>query len=219
MELADCRCIPDSLLGACDNLAAAEALFDEQIDPAAQAVNTRQGYYDCWRSFVSYTFLHDALDQTLPAKPRLVKAYLWNMRQCGYKLGTVTSHIYAVINRHQAQEQPFPFSSRGVKRFIDAFKLICRVPRKEEPEFMVSHLRRLLRLPRHTLRQLRDAAIIAVGALCALRVKEITDLTCAMSSSTMTASAHLPSASRSEKMTRNKPACGSTSERRVTPPW
>lgn len=69
MELADCRGIPDSLVGAGDSLEAAELLFDEQIDPAAQAVNTRQGYYDCWRSFVSYAFLHDALDQALVRSP------------------------------------------------------------------------------------------------------------------------------------------------------
>eukprot|EP00961_Rhodomonas_salina_P111145 1495713-Rhodomonas_salina.1 len=144
MELADCCCIPDSLLGISDDLAAAKALFDEQIDPAAQAVNTRQGYYDCWRSFVSYALLHDALEQVLPATQRLVKAYLWNMLQCRYKPGTVTSHIYAVIDSHLAQAVPFPFSLWGVKQLIDAFERICCFPRKEAPVFTVSHLRWLL---------------------------------------------------------------------------
>eukprot|EP00961_Rhodomonas_salina_P034641 466409-Rhodomonas_salina.1 len=162
MELADCSCIPDSLLGISNDLASAEALFDEQIDPAAQAVNTCQGYYDCWRSFVSYAFLHYVLEQVLPATQRLVKAYLWNMLQCWYKLATVTSHIYAVIDSHQAQAVPFPFSSLGVKLFIDSFECICGVPLKEALA--------------HTLCQLRDIAIVAVGALCALQVEEITGL-------------------------------------------
>eukprot|EP00961_Rhodomonas_salina_P242259 3272706-Rhodomonas_salina.1 len=94
-----------------EDLEEAAALFDEQLDPTAQAINIRQGYYDCWLSFVSYAFLHDALDQALPASPHLVKAYLWNLLQCSYKPGTVTSHIYAILDRHRAHAAPFPFST------------------------------------------------------------------------------------------------------------
>ena len=173
MELAECRGLPDSLRGAGSSLEEASTFFEEQLEPAALAINTREGYYDCWRSFVSYAFLHDALDEVMPATPRLVKAYLWNLLQCEYKPGTVTSHIYAVIDRHRSHSAAFPFSSRAVKRFIDAFERVCSVPRKEAPAFTATQLRRLLRLPRCSLRHLRDAAIVAVGALCALRVEEV----------------------------------------------
>eukprot|EP00961_Rhodomonas_salina_P050570 678974-Rhodomonas_salina.1 len=81
MELADCRGIPYSLICAGDSLEAAELLFNEQIDLAVQAINTQQGYYNCWLSFVSYTFLHDSLGWALPTTPRLVKTYLWNLLQ------------------------------------------------------------------------------------------------------------------------------------------
>eukprot|EP00961_Rhodomonas_salina_P184265 2488110-Rhodomonas_salina.1 len=98
MELADCRGVPDSLIDAGEDLEAAAAFF------------------------VSYAFLHDALDQALPVSPRLVKAYLWNLLQCSYKPGTVTLHIYAILDRHRAYAAPFPFSTRSVKHIITAFE-------------------------------------------------------------------------------------------------
>eukprot|EP00961_Rhodomonas_salina_P189965 2562939-Rhodomonas_salina.1 len=85
-------------------------------------------------------------------------------------------HIYAAIDRHRAYGETFPFTSRGVKRFrvIETFERLCGVPCKEAPAFTASHLSRVLHLPRRTLSQIRDAAIVAVGALWALRVEEIT---------------------------------------------
>eukprot|EP00961_Rhodomonas_salina_P106913 1439674-Rhodomonas_salina.1 len=122
MALADCRGLPDSLCCAGSSLEEVATFFKEQLEPTALAINTREGYYDCWRSFVSYAYLHDALDEAMPATPHLVKAYLWNLLQCKYKPGTVTSHIYAVIDHHRSHGAAFPFSSRAVKCFIDAFE-------------------------------------------------------------------------------------------------
>jgi integrase len=151
-------------------------LFDSQILPATLAQRTRVSYFSNWRAFVTYAFIQDCLHEVLPASTRLIKAYLWFLLQAGYRPGTITLHIYAVIDRHVRYGYVFPIHRQHVKTWIKAFERLCGVPRRDKMAITATHLKAILSAPRTTLCQLRDTLIICLGTVCALRVSEVLQL-------------------------------------------
>jgi hypothetical protein len=63
---------PDSLLSHTDD----QLAFDCFVAPSAQAHRTRQSYYGNWKTFVTYTFVHGELGNTLPTTRSILKGYL-----------------------------------------------------------------------------------------------------------------------------------------------
>jgi integrase len=178
MEAADCRGPPADMLF--DNLAATldndVAAFNDLVQPSAQAHNTRAAYYTHWRSFVTYAMVHDKLDKTIPAEPGLLKGYLWSLLRCGLKPGSITLHLYAIIDRHARFRVPFPFSNRDVKGWLTAFARLCGTPKLDKLAITATHLKSIMSLPRPTLTTTRDTLIVALGTVCAMRVSELVDL-------------------------------------------
>ena len=173
LELQDCRDFPIALQDLSISLAQAASLFDEVLQPSSQHHRTRATYYAAWRSFVSFAYLHDALPQALPATPTLLKAYLWNLLQLNYKPGSIVLHMCAILDRHRRHRQPFPASRSEFKQWTQAFTRVLGNPRQDKLPVTATILKAILRLPRTTLRHLRDTAIVAIGTICALRVGEI----------------------------------------------
>jgi integrase len=179
LERADCRGIPGWLLDVAHGQASVsrhQALFDSQVLPASQASRTRDAYFALWRSFVSYAFIHGALHEVLPSSSRLLKGYMWFLLQAGYRPGSLTLHIYAIIDRHRRFNHPFPHRECNVKAWIKAFERLCGVPRRDHAVVTATHLKAILSAPRTSLRHLRDTLIVAVGTVCALRVSELIEL-------------------------------------------
>jgi integrase len=179
VELADCRGIPDWLCdkdGEENSLDTHAQLFDSQILPAAQAQRTRASYFSNWRAFVTYAFIHDCLSEVLPASTRLIKAYLWFLLQAGFRPGTITLHLYAIIDRHTRHGYVSPVHRHHVKSWIKAFERLCGVPKRDKLALTSTHLKAILAAPRSTLCQLRDTLIVGLGTTCAMRVSEILQL-------------------------------------------
>jgi integrase len=178
MEAADCRGPPaDMLFGTCSaNLTDDVAAFETLVQPSAQAHRTRTAYYTHWRSFVTYAMVHNKLDRTLPAEPGLLKGYLWSLLRCGFKPGSITLHLYAIIDRHARFRAPFPFTNKDVKGWITAFERLCGAPKLDKLAITPTHIKGILAMPRPTLTNVRDALIVALGTVCAMRVSEILDL-------------------------------------------
>jgi integrase len=133
-------------------------------------------YFSNWRAFLSYAAAHDCLLDAVPVVAHVLKGYLWFLLQAGYKPGTITLRIYAIVDRHRAFGLPFPYLQRDLKSWIKAFERLCGVPRRDKLAVTASHLKCILSIPRTTLRQIRDVSIVALGTLCALRVSELTEL-------------------------------------------
>jgi integrase len=179
VELSDCRGVPAHLQdvsSGADPISLHESLFESQILPAAQAHSTRVAYFALWRSYVSYAFIHDSLHDAIPATPRLLKGYMWFLLQAGYRPGTITMHLYAVIDRHRRFACSFPVGRQHVKAWIKAFERLCGVPKLDKAAVTSTHLKALLSVPRTSLCQLRDVLIVSIGTVCALRVSELTQL-------------------------------------------
>ena len=183
LEASDCRGAPDWLLDSFSenehrSLDDHSALFDAQILPSTQALRTRRSYFANWRAFVTYALHHDCLEQVIPASPKVIKGYLWFLLQSGYRPGSITLKLYAIIDRHRRFKLPFPYHQREIKSWIKAFERLCGVPRRDKLAITATHLKAMLSSPdsRGSLRNLRDIAIVALGTICALRVSEITEI-------------------------------------------
>jgi hypothetical protein len=176
LELEDCRAFPSNMIDPSVGVDSAASLFDELLAPSALHHRTRASYYAAWRSFVSFAYLHSALPQALPASQRLLKAFLWNLLQLGYKPGSITLHMCAILHRHRTFGKPFPVSGSTFKNWTKAFARVLGNPRQDKLAINATILKAILRLPRATLKDLRDAALVALGTVCALRVREICEL-------------------------------------------
>jgi integrase len=176
LEAQDCTEFPAELRDLSIDLDQAASLFDEVLLPSAQHHRTRAAYYAAWRSFVSFAYLHNALDRVLPATTALLKAYVWNLLQLDYKPGTITVHLCAVLDRHRRHLKAFPVTPSQFRHWIQAYTRVVGCPRRDKMPINAAILKAILRLPRVTLRDLRDAAIVALGTVCAMRVRELCEI-------------------------------------------
>jgi hypothetical protein len=176
LERQDCSEFPPDLQDHSIDMDGAASLFDTVLLPSAHHHRTRASYFLAWRSFVSFAYLHNALHHTLPATTTLLKAYVWNLLQLGYKPGTITVHLCAILDRHRRYSKPFPVTSIQLRNWIQAYTRVIGCPRCDKLPINATILKALLRLPRLTLRDIRDVAMIAVGTVCALRVRELCEL-------------------------------------------
>ncbi len=176
MELRDCTGLPAEMMAPAPGLDEAAYLFDEVLAPSALHHRTRASYYAAWRAYISFAYLHNALPQALPASPRLLKAFLWNLLQLGYKPGSITLHLCAILHRHRVHGKPFPVTRDMFKNWTRAFERVLGCPRQDKLAINPTILKAILRLPRTSLRHLRDIAMVALGTVCALRVGELCSL-------------------------------------------
>ena len=153
-----------------------ERRFLSLIAPAAQAVATRSGYHEHWRSYVTFAFVSQALDRVLPTTASLLHSYLWSLYQVGLQSGSITLHIYSILDIHERHGYPRPVATRTVKKWIDAFARLRGTPKREKLPIRPHHLRAILDLPRQSLTDVRNTAITVLGTLCAMRPSEITQL-------------------------------------------
>ena len=176
LESRDCTGFPAELRDQTVSLDDAADLFDELLAPSALHHRTRASYYAAWRSYVSFAYLQNALPQVIPASQRLLKAYLWNLLQLGYKPGSITLHMCAILDRHRLFGKPFPVTRDLFRRWNKAFTRILGTPRNDKLAINATVLKALLRLPRLSLKHVRDVAMVALGTVCALRVRELCEL-------------------------------------------
>ena len=180
-EVADCRGAPYWLLDARgDNEQRSvldhAALFDSQVEPAVLSQRTRNSYYSNWRAYMTYAHIQGCLTDAIPAKPYVLRGYLWFLLQAGYKPGSITLRVYSIVDRHVSYGLPFPYHQKVIKRWIKAFERLCGVPRRDKLAITATHLKTVLLAPRRSLREIRDTAIVALGTVCALRVSELIEL-------------------------------------------
>jgi hypothetical protein len=176
-EANDCRGVPVELtLDDTLSLERDSHDFDAYIAPAAHSVRTRTAYYQHWKTFVTYAFVHGRLHDALPAPLPLLKGFMWSLIRCGLKPGTLILYLYSIVDRHARYRQPLQITRRDLKQWTVAFERLCGVPKVDRLAITAAHLRAALHLPRVTLRDVRDTLIIAIGTLCALRVSEIVQL-------------------------------------------
>jgi hypothetical protein len=176
-EINDCRGVPPELVSELGlSLDRDSQDFDSYVAPAAHAVRTRMAYYQHWKTFATYAFVHGRLHEALPAPSTLIKAFMWSLIRCGLKPGTLVLYLYAIVDRHARYHQPLSVSKRDLKQWTTAFERLCGCPKVDRLAITAAHLRAALHLPRTRLRDIRDTLIVAVGTLCALRVSELTQL-------------------------------------------
>lgn len=71
------------------SLTAKAVWFDEQILPATQKPDTRQGYYNTRCSFVTFMLIHGAIEEAMPATDVVIKAFAMQLVMVGYTGATL----------------------------------------------------------------------------------------------------------------------------------
>jgi hypothetical protein len=155
------------------SLAAKAALFDAQVGPSTQKPATRASYWCAWRSFATFLLIHGAGDQCLPASEMAIKAFGVQLLMVGYTGASLTGFVEAILDRHKQWKVDLTVPKATIHAWLAAMQKGLGLPKRDKFFILPVHIRCVLQLPRTSLRQLRDACIMVVGTICALRVSEI----------------------------------------------
>jgi hypothetical protein len=151
-------------------------LFDEQILPATQKLDTRMGYWGAWRSFVTFMVMSGSIEQTLPASEEAIKAFAMHLVMIGYAGASIQRFFEAIIDRHRLTGIDTAVPARTIRMWVEAIQKQLGLPKRDKFFILPIHIKCILQLGRTTLKELRDATIVVVGTVCALRAKEVTRL-------------------------------------------
>ena len=160
----------------CTSLEAKAAWFDEQILPSTQKPDTRHGYYSAWCSFVTFMLIHGAVEAAMPATDVAIKAFAVQLVMVGYTGATLVRFFEAIIDRHRQYDIPLGVSIEKMHKWLAAIQKGLGLPKRDKFFVLPVHIRCVMQLPRDTLRRTRDAAILVVGTVCALRSGEVSRL-------------------------------------------
>ena len=148
-------------------------IFEQLIPDATQAVATREGQWAAWRGYLSYLFVHNCLLEAIPASRQALQGFLLQLIMCGYSGVAIERFITAIKNRHKHYNCSLPIHPQTFSDWGKAIVKQLGMPKREKWTIMACHLRKILFLPRTSLKMLRDLAVMAVGTVCALRPSEI----------------------------------------------
>jgi integrase len=149
------------------------ALFRSQVLPATQALLTREGHFGAWRTFVSYLLIEGVLLMAIPVTEVAVQGFFMHCILTGYSAARLTSMVEAIIDRHYLYRITPQIPPEKIRWWATAATKTLGLPETEKFPVLASHIKAFLRLPRTSLRILRDITMLCVGTICALRSKEL----------------------------------------------
>ena len=168
--------LQSSVAPAMAGLAAKARLFRDQVLPATQEVLTRKGNFGAWRTFLTFLLIEGALLAAMPATEDAVQAFFMHLVLTGYSGARLTSFAEAIIDRHYLYAVQPQVPPERIRWWATAATKRLGLPQSEKFPVLATHIRAFLRIPRTSLRMLRDVTMLCVGTICALRSSELLKL-------------------------------------------
>jgi integrase len=144
-----------------------------QVAPATQKVATRMGYWAAWRAFVTFLLLHGNAGAAFPASEEAIKAFAMQLLRVDYAGASIARFFEAIIDRHKQHGAQLTVSGERLHVWLAALQKGRGLPKREKFLILPMHIHCVIQLPRDSLKHVRDACILVVGTLCALRSSEI----------------------------------------------
>lgn len=142
---------------------------------SSQAANTRRAYRAAWAAFCRWCQIHS--QESLPASPQTVAAYLTAEAKDGRKVSTLNVKRAAISAAHRTANQADPTGAELVRLTMRGITRTLRAaPTKKAPVTIVELRDLLARIDRSTLQGKRDAALLLVGFAGAFRRSELVAL-------------------------------------------
>jgi hypothetical protein len=126
-----------------------------------------------WRQFVSFLFLKGCVAEAFPASDRALRSFLAHLLLCGYAGATYDRFYAAIVQRHRVWGGMLPVHLQKFRSWIETIQKQLGVPKKLKFAILPEHLRAIFVLPRVTLSDSRDVAIVGTGTIFALRPSEV----------------------------------------------
>ena len=144
----------------------------EQFAASAQAPNTRRAYASALRMFESYCCKNRLA--CMPSAPQTYVLYLTHLSELGRKMSTIRVHAAAIRDAHVRVGLRSPGDDTFAKRFMDGLENeIGEPPVKKDALTFDLLLLAAESMPRKTLRDKRDRAILLLGFALSARRSEI----------------------------------------------
>ena len=150
--------------------------FDKLVLPAVITPGTRAGYFDQWRSVVTFAYILNVLEELMPMSERVLKAFLLQLVLIGYRVGTIVSYVTAIKHRHRLWRVPFSIDLDALRDWLMAIRKNRGLPSTPKFKILPAHLKMAMQLPWSTLARLRDVVMFTIGTICALRASEVVEL-------------------------------------------
>ena len=147
--------------------------FRRHVEPASQKPESRMSLWAAWRAFVTFLAMEGELGQVMPATEEAMHGFATHLLLIGYSGASFVRFFEAIIDRHKKFQCVMRVEIRTVHRWVRTIKKHMGLPKREKFAIMPEHIRRMLRLPRESLKDLRDTTILVMGTICALRAGEI----------------------------------------------
>ena len=148
----------------------------DELQGFERAENTHLAYAADWQQFTLY--LAQSGEQPQPGKPYLVQAFLSHLWKSGYKVATINRKLEAIKSLYDEMPGENPCLDPEVKRTLKQIRRRLRGQKpKKAPAALLDHMHKVLSCCPASPLGLRDAALMSLGWICALRLEDFAKLT------------------------------------------
>ncbi len=162
--------------GRSADLDSLSAAFTTDVAPAAQTPHTRRSYDGPWLAFLTFAAAYHAEHATMPARPRLLTAFLSLLVAADLAASTIRRYLHAIKDQHVRRGEPFLLDQGQLGRWNRA---ISRHTARERPQVVPisAHMvRRLLLLPTTSPRDFQDVLATVLCTVTATRPSDLVNI-------------------------------------------
>ncbi len=150
----------------------AAAYAEQSIAPA-----TRRALHSDWVHFSEWC--KEKQEESFPAKPETVAAYIADMADRGYKVATIERRLSSISKRHSTSGAPNPAKTEMIHHTMRGIRRDLGSAQEQKTAIVTDILRTMLTTLDTSRAGLRDRALLLIGFAGAFRRSELVSLTVA----------------------------------------